>query len=208
MDKYDLLEKQIDWKNLLLANYKKLNLSEDEVMTILMCQYSIDHNEKTITPELLSIMTNYDIKKSSNLLTSLVNKSLIYLEEDDNGKFVTTLKGIKRILIDDFINNQEDENETTSPIIDLFEIEFGRPLSFAELETIKSWLNNGYSEDLIKNALREAIIHKVLNVRYIDKILLNYSKQEEVKKEGYTTISESWRKDMKESIQTLNEKDK
>jgi len=203
MDKYEILEKQIDWKNLLLANYRSLGLSEDEVMVILMSQYCIEQNEKTITPELLSLKMSYSQKQISNILTSLSNKSLLFFEEDEDGKFMTTLKGIKKILIDDFIDNQED-NSSDSLLYKEFEQNFGRPLTFAEVETLKSWINSGESEEKIRLALKEAINNKAKNMRYIDKILLNWKQQDERKQEGYTTVSEEWRKDMKETIEIAN----
>ncbi len=209
MDKYDLLEKQIDWKNLLIGNYKQLNLSEEEVMIILVCQYCLDHNENTITPDLLSIITTYDVNKCSKILTGLVNKSFIDFETDKYNKFVVTLKGIKRLLIDDFISRQDENDKNNNDnLLSLFEKEFGRPLSFAEVETIRSWIQEGYGEDKIKAALSKAVANNSKSVRYIDKILISFSQQEEVKKEGYTTISQNWRKDLKETFDALKDENK
>ena len=55
-------------------------------------------------------------------------------------------------------------------------------------------------------ALNEAISMKIKNVRYIDKILLEWRQQEEKEKEGYTTISDKWRSDIEETrkIASLN----
>ena len=46
-----------------------------------------------------------------------------------------------------------------------------------EYEIIKAWLDNDMSEDLIKEAIKEATFNGVSNLRYIDKILYEWGKQ-------------------------------
>ena len=43
-----------------------------------------------------------------------------------------------------------------------------------EVEIIKEWLHDGFSEDIIKEALKEAIYNDVRNLKYIDRILFNW----------------------------------
>ena len=49
-------------------------------------------------------------------------------------------------------------------------------LSPMEYEIIKAWLDNDMSEELIKEALKEATFNGVSNLRYIDKILYEWGK--------------------------------
>jgi len=205
MNNYESLFKQINWKNLLIANYKSLNLSEDEVMVLLVSDYCLEQGETLITPELLTLKMSMDGKKLSATLTALLNKNLIIYEEKD-GKLATSLNGIKRLLIDEFLKKegQPDANRNVQNLYNIYESEFGRPLTYTEIETIKSWLETGFSESQIILALKEAVASKAKNMRYIDKILLNWKQQEERNKEGYTTISEDWRKDMEQSIKIAN----
>ena len=205
MDKYLKLAKQIHWQNLLVANYKSLNLTEEEVMIILVSSYCLEQGEKLITPELLSLKMNIEYKKLSSLLTGLVNKSLILFEEE-KGKLITSLKGIMHLLIDDFLKSEDEDvkKENKNNLYNIFENEFARTLTYTEIETIKSWLDMGFSESQIILALKEAVSEKAKNMRYIDKILLNWKQQEERDKEGYTTISKDWRKNMEESIKIAN----
>lgn len=59
-----------------------------------------------------------------------------------------------------------------------FEQAFGRPLSPIEIENIHMWTNqDGYQEELILTALREAAAVGKLHIRYIDRILLEWQKQ-------------------------------
>ena len=69
---------------------------------------------------------------------------------------------------------------------------------------MQQWLQEGYEEDKIILALKEAVAMKKKNIRYIDKILLEWRQQEERKQEGYTTITKDWKKDIKETIEVAN----
>ena len=57
-----------------------------------------------------------------------------------------------------------------------FEQEFGRPLSPMEFWQLLNWAAE-YREDLIMQALTEAVIASKRNFRYIDRILLNWKKE-------------------------------
>jgi DNA replication protein len=72
---------------------------------------------------------------------------------------------------------REEERERTPNLFAVFEREFGRPLSPMELETISAWLDQDrYPEELIRVALKEAVFAGKLHFRYIDRILLEWSR--------------------------------
>jgi len=59
----------------------------------------------------------------------------------------------------------------------LFEQEFGRPLTPTEYEIMNGWLDQDqYSEELIRFALKESVFAGKLHFRYIDRILLEWSR--------------------------------
>ena len=66
----------------------------------------------------------------------------------------------------------------------VFETEFGRTLSPMEYEIINSWKDAGYTEELIILALKEATYNGVSNLRYIDKIIYEWTKK------GYKTVED------------------
>lgn len=68
------------------------------------------------------------------------------------------------------------EEETPSLFV-VFEREFGRPLSPMEFETIAGWLDQDrYPEELIRLALKESVFAGKVYFRYIDRILLEWSR--------------------------------
>ncbi len=59
----------------------------------------------------------------------------------------------------------------------IFEKEFGRPLTPMELEMISGWVDEDrYPDELILLALKEAVFAGKVHFRYIDRILLEWSK--------------------------------
>jgi len=68
----------------------------------------------------------------------------------------------------------EEDNRS---LFSIFEKEFGRPLSPMECETISGWLDQDhYPEELILLALKESVFAGKLHFRYIDRILLEWSR--------------------------------
>ena len=72
---------------------------------------------------------------------------------------------------------EETEEKDDGKIYNLIEEEFGRTLSSIECETISGWINGGISEDLIKGALKEAVLNGVTSLKYIDRILYDWNKK-------------------------------
>ena len=71
----------------------------------------------------------------------------------------------------------KDKDVSDSNIFELIEKEFGRTLNATEYEIIKAWLDDNYSEELIKEALNEASHNNVSSIRYMDKILYEWNKK-------------------------------
>ena len=86
----------------------------------------------------------------------------------------------------------KEETEVSDDIYSLFESEFGRTLSPTETQIIDNWKQSDFPEELIKEALKEAILSGVRNMRYVDKILFEWAKK------GYKEVSDIKRKPEKE----------
>ena len=118
----------------------------------------------------------FDEEKAVETFSSLLNKKYIEMNvTNKNGEV------IERISLDPLfdrlaLNKSTDNNKTD--IYALFERELGRTLSSFEYEMINKWIENGISEDIIKGALKEAILSNVRNFKYIDKIVYEWSKND------------------------------
>ena len=163
----------IDWKKLLLDYYKTLYLNEEDVMVIFMIDLCIEQGTTFVTPDILALKMNYSMEVVDKTFVNLMSRGYVSNVQDANKKFATSLNGIKEVLISQ---------------------------SF-EIDIIRDWSEQGYTLDKIKYALAEAVRSKVKSIRYVDKILLNMKQQEERVKEGNTTLSSKWRKDIDETME-------
>lgn len=164
-----------------LKNYKKFQLEAEEFI-MLMYFYNCGDN-CTFNPERICNDLGYELSVVMEYIDSLTNKGFISVDVKKNEKGymedILTIDGfynkLKLFIIEEI--NESSSVATSSSIYDLIEEEFGRTLSSIEYEIIKAWLENNISEDLIKEAVKEAVFNGVSNLKYIDKILYEWGKK-------------------------------
>ncbi|WP_168188801.1 DnaD domain-containing protein [Thermoflavimicrobium daqui] len=168
----------------LLKEYKRLGLSEKEVM-LLIHLILFREKEQKLFPSIgeLKERMNGTTDELLQLIERLVKSGLLKIEEelDEEGLHSErySLVPLFERLISSYTEEKNDkialEETTYDSIFHLFEQEFGRPLSPWECETLAQWIDtDGYQEELIEAALREAIYCGKMNIRYIDRILLEW----------------------------------
>ena len=169
---------------LLFMNYKNIGLTEQELILII---YILNTNE-IFNPKQISNDLNITLNNVMELMENLTSKGIIKLELKKIGNLrneYINLEGLYEKLTFKILNQEEPEKQ--SSIYSIFEEEFGRPISAMEVEIISAWIENGTSEETIKLALKEATYNGVSNLRYIDRIISEWSKkgiktQEDVEK--------------------------
>lgn len=160
----------------ILKNYKKFQIELD-CFIFLMYLYNYG-NKMLFNPTLFSNELNIDLSKVMGYVNDLTEKKLIRVEVLKNDKGLME----EVIVLDDFYNKLsyiiiEDKNDSSSTIYGMIENEFGRTLSPIEVTIINAWLEHQFSEDMIKEALKEAVFNGVSNLRYIDRILYEWEKE-------------------------------
>ena len=162
-----------------LKNYKKLKLTLEEFI-FLMYLYQLG-DKSIFNPSKYQEELQIDLSKIMEYIDSLTEKKLIQVEVIKNEKGlmeeVVLLDGFYRKLTLNMVEEENEKSNYQSNIFEVVEKEFGRTLSPMEYEIIKAWLDNDMSEDLIKEAIKEATFNGVSNLRYIDKILYEWGKQ-------------------------------
>jgi len=169
---------------LLFMNYKNIELTEQELILII---YILNTSE-IFNPKQISNDLNITLNNVMELMEDLTSKGIIKLELKKIGNIrneYINLDGLYEKLTFKILNKEEPEKQ--SNIYSIFEEEFGRPISAMEVEIISAWIENGTSEETIKLALKEATYNGVTNLRYIDRIISEWSKkgiktQEDVEK--------------------------
>ena len=184
----------------LFKNYKKLKLELNEFI-FLMYIYGLG-NKTLFNPNKFCDDLNLELMEVMNLVSNLTDKGFIKVEVLKNEKGIMeeiiVLDGffdkLNLIALDE-VNKEEQVDIENSSIFDLIEKEFGRTLSSMEYEIIKAWLEQGFSEELIKEVLKEAVFSGVSNLRYMDTILYEWNKK------GYKVPS-----DIKKEVKKTNNK--
>ena len=159
----------------------KLNLDSDEFI-FLMYLYN-KGNKIIFNPNTIANDLGLELVDVMKYVSSLTDKDIISVEVLPNDKkvmeeyitFSNFYNKLSIIMMDD-INSDDDISDDANTIFAFIESEFGRTLSPTEYEVIKAWMDDT-SEELIKEAVREAVINGVSNLRYIDKILYEWKKK-------------------------------
>ena len=117
-----------------------------------------------------------DILNSFNHLLTL---NLIKLEtiKDNTIKCFEkiSLVPLYQALVSKVERKQKEQQKET--IYDIFQKEFGRKLSPMEYEYINAWLEKGFGEELVCEALKESVYNGVKSFRYIDSKLYEWQKK-------------------------------
>ncbi len=163
----------------MLQQYKNFKLKMEEFI-FLMYLYNLG-DKFLFDPGRFSKDLNLDMSTVMSLIGELTDKHFIRVEVLKNEKGLME----EVVLLEEFYSKlsmlmMEEingaSNNDTSNIFDIIEKEFGRTLSPIEYEIIKAWLDNNMSEELIREAIKEATFNGVSNLRYIDKILYEWGK--------------------------------
>lgn len=178
---------QVSISRLLLQEYRTLKMSTDELTVYLQLTDFASQGDQF--PDLALIGEHMQLPANTiyELVHRLIQKKLITLEsrENEQGQAVdrydltpTLMKlSILAMQAEQAVQADLDQNQRAM-IFNQVEQLFGRPLSPLETEIIANWLDlDRYNPDLIQLAVREAVFNQVYSLKYVDRILLNWQKQ-------------------------------
>lgn len=178
--------------NILLSNYPQIGLSDQEMMLIIhLLHFQSKGNHFPGISQLEQRMT-LKSEEIMRLLQRLVKQKYIYIEENKDEQtgilseaynltplFLYLINWLgKNLEMDEIKKDQERLEKKEKNLYQIFEKEFGRPLSPMELESISTWMDHDrYADEIILFALREAVFANKLSFRYIDRILFEWQKK-------------------------------
>lgn len=118
----------------------------------------------------------FDDKKTFNAFNSLINKKYIDMIVENKNKQISEKIDLNPFY--DRIALNMDISKNNSDIFALYEKELGRTLNSFEYEMINKWKESNVSDEMIKKALKEALLNGVSSFKYIDKIIYNWTKND------------------------------
>lgn len=188
----DLITKgQVAIPRLLLESYHQIGLNEEECMLIMHLYTSINEGNPFPTPDELAAKMSFSAAQCAGHLRHLLQRGMLKIVQDTDGPVYSEKYSLDILwdkLASHYILSQKDEVqvEKEDALYTIYEREFGRPLSPIECETLGMWIDQDqHTPEMIKAALREAVISGKLNFRYIDRILFDW------KKNGVKTLEQA-----------------
>lgn len=179
--------------NLVLKNYHSIGLSDEEFLFWLQL-FSLQA-KGNLFPELTEISETMGkpMDVIYKVLNQLVSRGFLTIQtkQNEQGQMMDTYDLLpifeKIALWQQRQKNTQEElssEETIKQLYQGFEKEFGRQLSPIELEMIGQWLDTDhYQPELIRLALREAVLNQAYSLKYIDRILLAWERKNITTKE-------------------------
>lgn len=173
--------------NLVLDSYKKIGMTDEEL--VLFLQLLKYHQKGIDFPDLgeVSQCMGYSVEQLFRLIQSMVDKKYLAIQTTTNANGQSEDHYDLLLIYDKLLLSLDQEQEETkeqeqeqqvAKLFQMFEKEFGRPLSPMELETINLWLaEDKYRVEMIELALREAVLNQAYSLKYIDRILLSWERK-------------------------------
>lgn len=181
----------------LLVHYRDLHLSDTEAMLLIQL-LAFQQAEQNDFPSMEQLERRLDIAPGglAAVLRRLLKEGWISIDETVDeitgvqaerynlsgmyerlGQFLAERQSsLERDLLREELGAEPPEGQERNLFV-IFEKEFARPLSPMECETISGWVDQDqYPEELILLALKEAVFAGKVHFRYIDRILLEWSR--------------------------------
>ena len=171
-------------------NMGKLDITGDEVVVLI---FIINMGPRVLyDPEMISKGTGINRIRVLEVINGLISKGILAIVVKKNGsskkmeEFISTdlfYEKMRGVLLGG-TNRANGKREEQTDLFSMFEKEFGWTLSSMEYEIIRGWVSDDMPSDLVREALREATYNGVSNLRYIEKIILDW------KKRGYKSVKD------------------
>lgn len=156
----------IDFKKLLILKAKGLKIGDQECYILMIIMTLNEIGMKPITPSRIHEFCSLSLSKIDESLLSLLDKNIIA-----RNKGLLDLKPLYSLLV-----NENKKEEKKIDLISIFEDAFGRSLNQIELGIIQQFMTKGCDDQMILDALNEAVKSSALSFRYIEAILDNWLK--------------------------------
>lgn len=177
----------VNISQLFFHHYKSLSIQDVDAMLIMHMTAFQSGGILFPTPTDFSKRMNLTENEVSMILQRLMQRGYLQIvqSKDPQGVLMETfsLQPLWGRLVDHVTlqaekSVEESQKQAEGEIYSLFEQEFGRFLSPMECESIAMWLDeDGHTVEVIRAALKEAVIAQKLSLRYIDRILFEWKKK-------------------------------
>lgn len=173
---------QTTFSQALFDHFAQSALTQREFVVYLFLAAWSQHHQEAPALDQLAQSTKLGKQDLYTVIETLIQKKAIALVQtrDSHGRSVDQydVTPLLKQLLTSTPTQAKPEAQGGQQVFSQIEVEFGRPLSPIEQQTINDWLTvDHYDPALIKLALREAVLNQAYSLRYMDRILLNWEKR-------------------------------
>lgn len=178
-------------RNRVLASYHHLNITNEEMMLLIhFLSFQQEGEDFPAIPTIANRMNLMDTQLYE-MIQSLIEKGCLSIPSYKNAEG----KAIEYYSLDPLYQRldrleeaEKDERfkeakaTQEGEVFEMIQIEFGRQLSPIEYQQISEWFTKDqYDPDVIKEAIKEAVLNQAFSLKYIDRILMNWAKNKQTK---------------------------
>ncbi|QJY43013.1 DnaD domain protein [Lactiplantibacillus plantarum] len=176
--------------NALLAHYREIGVTNDELLVYLQFKRLIDQGNQFPDAAVIAKSLGESTNAVFQRLHEMLAKKLLTIESitaDDqkihdrynfDGLYDKLAVALKKQPVSTQASEQATSENSRQKVFRAIQTEFGRDLSPIEMESISKWFDEDhYEPKVIELALREAVLRQVYNLTYMDRILLNWQKR-------------------------------
>ncbi|WP_232787028.1 DnaD domain protein [Planococcus sp. MB-3u-03] len=191
MRQSDRLQQWIEQGNVTISQlffqfYRRLKISDEEAIMLLQIHSFQQAGNVFPTPDEIAARMSANQNSVTTMLQKLMQQGYLSIRQETADGMLTETISLQPLwdkLVDCLELQAQTEKEHTQKeqegeIFQLFEQEFGRFLSPMEIETISMWMDqDGHTPEVIRMALKEAVIAQKISLRYVDRILFEGRKE-------------------------------
>lgn len=191
MRQSDRLQQWIEQGNVTISQlffqfYRRLKITDEEAIMLLQIHSFQQAGNVFPTPDEIASRMSASQNSVTTMLQKLMQQGYLSIRQETADGMLTETISLQPLwdkLVDCLEVQAQTEKEHTQKeqegeIFQLFEQEFGRFLSPMEIETISMWMDqDGHTPEVIRMALKEAVIAQKISLRYVDRILFEWKKK-------------------------------
>ena len=202
----------VSFRYVLLDHYKKLGISEMELVVLLMFDHLMEQGNEVPTADMMSLKMNLSPAEIDGILADLYRRGLISFDtktsrfsldplmEKLSGAFAKSMTYEKEKRLN------EEREERLAGLYEFIESRWERTLTPIEKATVSDWVDANYSDKEIHSAVRDGLNQNKVNVRYVGQRLRAIRRVDDIAEEGYSAVDENWNTPIGESLEQSQKK--
>ena len=200
----------LDYKYVLINNYRNLKLTENELVILLLIDSLKTKGPMLITGSQLQVKMNIKEEEIDKDIVSLMNKGFLSYETID-GMLITSMKPTYDKIVEFVIKDiKEQENEADlkhkedelTEVMKTLQDEMKRSLTPLEIDLVSNWFKDDVNINIINASINECLRkNNKLSIKAVDRMIIKKLQQEDIEEEGFSTVDEKTKIDLRKSME-------